>query len=1652
MRVLLSLLILLLSLLLFIQSDWGQQLLTRKAKSILEDQFQTRVELQRIRLNGFNRVSVEGLTVFDQQNHLLIHSGELSLHFALFPLFSNKMLVHSLEWKELTASVYTLANKKLNYQFLIDGFNSAGKDTMKIEQPTKKAWKLSLGRMEFNNIRILYDDQPAGLYTALVLKRLSWRFRETDIQGGTYDFNDLRISGLKGFYAQQYREKDSGQKAADRTATNPFKLQVKGKLIQLEEIDFAYQDQGGGIHTGWQLNQGRIELLNADVGENKYLSGNIRLVSPKGYLIRQKGLDTLEVSSGSTQPLQVTVQSLDLKDGAFGMQNLQEKRIPYPHSIDFNYPGLSAIETDITSIDWKENRLSAVLANLSAKERSGFRLTKASGKLAYGNQRLSLTDYSIQTGSSQLSNSIELHFPSNQQGDIKTDQIGVQAQLAASRLALREVLFFVPELKQDTNFRKWWDKEIRLNGKVSGNLSALQLQAFHIQDNAGNDIHLTGLVRSLTVPDKLGAELSSLSIETGKSAITSWISESLLPANLELPERLELLGRLSGNINNLNAALTLNSSYGLIRFKGRVNGIKQTSTARYELDLQELNMNIGQWIRDTSLGLIVATGKLKGQGFNPETMNSEAAVRIQEANIKGYNYQQIDITGSLNQQKYTAYIYSLDTNLQTQVKLTGVLTDGYPSFNGKLTVNRADLQAIGLSTSPFIVKGEIDLDLKDTRPRKLDGTVFVHHVQYANEQDLIQLDSLAILARAELDSQHIKVEGPIGFLSLDGNYDYTQLATAVSNLIKRQLNHADSLSIVKTDSIASQSARLTASLILPRSMEKLLPDLQIRQPLTLEGSMNTDSSLLYLEAAHPQFRYTTAIVDSFRLKLFFDEDTVHTSIQVAQIEHPAFPVYNMAVTAKGKPGNINWLLAVDDAQKKPSYRVGGNWQGSSRSDWNLGLDPEIVLNKERFTTVADSAIVFRKGQLWDAAFEIRSDSQSVKLDHIRLDSSKNIAYQLLIKDFEARTMSAFISKDTTLAEGTINARLQLNQTITDSSITGTVSVDSLRLFGKPVGNLSAELTKDGANVGVLATLEGYGNNVKMEGSYSDRINATLRFDSLQLASIEPFTAGATTNMSGALTGNLDISGELTNPDINGSLVFHKGKLRVSYLNNPLEIDQQELMFTNRTLLLNQFTLTDTAGGKATMNGRIKMENLLNPGFDLGVDAKNFLVLGPKNSAEQMIWGPASINSTISIKGDLSLPRVDMQLKLMDKSAIGFVVPDEEPGIANREGVIEFVNRQSPPDSTLLFQSEKNPGTATGFTGIEFSGDLELTPASTLTIVIDPYNGDFLEVKGSASLNVKIEQGNRMSITGVYEIEGGKYEMSLNQLIKRSFSIEKGSTITWNGDPLEAAINIRAKYQVDAPAIDLIRDQSSGSRTELTRLRQKVPVDVYMNIRDKLMQPDISFELDMPEKDRNFFNGAVYTRLKQINNNESELTKQVMALLVLQTFLSENPLESLENRSGGGIGLAAKQSVSKILSQQLNSLAGTLISGIDLNFDLETREDYMSGSRQESTVLNIGASKTLFNDRLTVSVGSNIGVLGNAPSNGAQLIGDVLIEYKLSRDGRYRIRAYQRNQTDAILLGQIIETGVSFILVMDFDQFRQIFERAKKHQENARNSK
>jgi hypothetical protein len=137
-----------------------------------------------------------------------------------------------------------------------------------------------------------------------------------------------------------------------------------------------------------------------------------------------------------------------------------------------------------------------------------------------------------------------------------------------------------------------------------------------------------------------------------------------------------------------------------------------------------------------------------------------------------------------------------------------------------------------------------------------------------------------------------------------------------------------------------------------------------------------------------------------------------------------------------------------------------------------------------------------------------------------------------------------------------------------------------------------------------------------------------------------------------------------------------------------------------------------------------------------------------------------------------------------------------------------------------------------------------------------------------------------------------------------------------------------------------------------------------------------------------------------------------------------------------------------LSQQLNDLAGDLISGVQLEFDLESREDYTSGQREQRTDLNVGLSRTLLNDRLKVTVGSSFGLEGEQRANqeANNIAGDIAVDYQLSKDGRYRLRAYRKNQYQVALQGQIVETGIAFIITMDYDNFMEIFGRTPEKDE------
>jgi hypothetical protein len=217
------------------------------------------------------------------------------------------------------------------------------------------------------------------------------------------------------------------------------------------------------------------------------------------------------------------------------------------------------------------------------------------------------------------------------------------------------------------------------------------------------------------------------------------------------------------------------------------------------------------------------------------------------------------------------------------------------------------------------------------------------------------------------------------------------------------------------------------------------------------------------------------------------------------------------------------------------------------------------------------------------------------------------------------------------------------------------------------------------------------------------------------------------------------------------------------------------------------------------------------------------------------------------------------------------------------------------------------------------------------------------------------------------------------------------------------------------------------------------------MKGELLKPEISFNIVLPEGNNSVSTeiiNATQAKLTQLRQEPDELNKQVFALLLLNRFIGENPFAS---ESGGTTAQGlARESASKILSQQLNNLAGDLIKGVELDFNLDSTEDYTTGQKQNKTDLNVGLSKTLLNDRLKVTVGSSFGIEGSKQENEKQntIGGDLSADYQLTKDGRYKVRAYRKNKYQVALQGQVIETGVGFIITIDYNKFKELFQKSK----------
>jgi len=705
--------------------------------------------------------------------------------------------------------------------------------------------------------------------------------------------------------------------------------------------------------------------------------------------------------------------------------------------------------------------------------------------------------------------------------------------------------------------------------------------------------------------------------------------------------------------------------------------------------------------------------------------------------------------------------------------------------------------------------------------------------------------------------------------------------------------------------------------------------------------------------------------------------------------------------------------------------------------------PGLSLSDRDWEVDKDNFIEFGPNYLFVNRFGLRRKNQSLLAQTSPGKDGNDLTVK--IEQFHLQTLSRLVERKDSLFKGTVNGEAKLMNYQKQLAFTSDISFTHLTYKTSKIGNLyiKADNLTDNRYT-VQAHIDGMNNDVDVNGYLStvgnkSDLDVKVDIKALQLSSLESFTKGQITGSSGVIKGTMDVTGDPRAPEIDGKIVFSEVHTKVHFLNEYLYLKNEAIELSNKGVHFPEFTMRDTLDNTAVVDGWIYMEKFKDYKFDLRLKTSDFLVLNTTAVQNKMYNGRVIVDSDIKLKGTPELPEVNAEIALVGGSYFTYTIPESKMVLDRGDGVIEFLYDPDDMHPIMKRHASEIPQES-ALKGMDLMAKIKIDSQTGFKLMLDPTSGDSLVVRGDANLNFAMDPSGKMSLSGIYELTSGKYRAYIENVVPKEFKLEKGSKIVWNGDPLDAHVDITARYDIKTSARDLMTIGNSGMPiADSSALAKPLMFNVFLIMQGELLKPVISFKLGMPENQRSAAGGAIYSKVNEINAQEAELNKQVFSLLVLSKFMP-----ATATGGGGGAASMARSSVSQLMSDQLNSLSSKYLKGVEVSVDLQSYNYSQGGKSQSNTNLNVGVKKSF--NRVTVQVGSNVALKGQqaAQQNNVQnLTSDVQVGYKLTEDGRYQLEAFRQNQVDALVNGIIVETGVGVMYTRNFTTSKELFSSPKK---------
>ncbi|MDB4591385.1 translocation/assembly module TamB, partial [Flavobacteriaceae bacterium] len=520
-----------------------------------------------------------------------------------------------------------------------------------------------------------------------------------------------------------------------------------------------------------------------------------------------------------------------------------------------------------------------------------------------------------------------------------------------------------------------------------------------------------------------------------------------------------------------------------------------------------------------------------------------------------------------------------------------------------------------------------------------------------------------------------------------------------------------------------------------------------------------------------------------------------------------------------------------------------------------------------------------------------------------------------------------------------------------------------------------------------------------------KIDLDVALNKFNLTTISPFGGTVISDIRGFLSGNGKVSGELNSPNVFGDFKILDGGLNVPYLNIDYSLDPDtDLLVTREKLEIVNTTMTDSKYlTNGTLSGLATHTNFRNWKLDLTVDSNNLLALDTQKDENQLYYGTAFINGNTHIYGPINELVIDVAATTEENTEFKIPLSDTES-----IGDNSFIKFLSPKEKDAKLRGETI--ITDDLKGLTLNFDLDINKNAEIEIVIDQETKSALRGRGAGTLLIEINTLGKFNMWGDFIVYKGIYDFRYGKIIRKEIEVEKGGTITWNGLASNADLNLKAIYKSKANPSALLDDPT---------INRKIPVDVYIDLTDKISQPELLFDIDFPE-----VSSTVRSELEYKLQTQEEREKQALFLLTTGSFISET---------------AGQSAISGTVTDGVNAILAQILTDDDAVINIAPYYDMGIDTKEIETQDEFGVQfSSQISERIVVNgkVGIPVGKI-----NESRVAGDVDVQWLVNEDGSLRINFFNR-QAELQFIGedQTFEQGAGVSYQVDFDTIKNLMDK------------